>query len=51
MTRQDIGDYLGLTLETVSRTMTKLAHRKVIAIIPDGVRILDVEKLSATASL
>ena len=51
MTRQDIGDYLGLTLETVSRTMTKLAQRKVIAIIPDGVRILDVEKLKATAKL
>lgn len=51
MTRQDIGDYLGLTLETVSRTMTKLAQRKIIAIIPDGVRILDVEKLGATASL
>lgn len=51
MTRQDIGDYLGLTLETVSRTMTKLAQRKIIAIIPDGVRILDVEKLGAAASL
>ena len=51
MTRQDIGDYLGLTLETVSRTMTRLAQRKIIAIIPDGVRILDVDKLSATASL
>ena len=51
MTRQDIGDYLGLTLETVSRTMTKLAQRRVIAIIPDGVRILDVDQLSATANL
>ena len=51
MTRQDIGDYLGLTLETVSRTMTKLAQRKMIAIIPDGVRILDVERLASTASL
>ena len=51
MTRQDIGDYLGLTLETVSRTMTKLAQRKIIAIIPDGVRILDAQKLSEAASL
>ncbi len=51
MTRQDIGDYLGLTLETVSRSMTKLAHRKVIAIIPDGVRILDMDKLRAVAGV
>jgi CRP/FNR family transcriptional regulator len=51
MTRQDIGDYLGLTLETVSRTMTKLAQRKMIAVIPDGVRILDAERLARAASL
>jgi len=49
MTRQDIGDYLGLTLETVSRTMTRLAQRKIIAVIPDGVRILDTQKLSVAA--
>ena len=51
MTRQDIGDYLGLTLETVSRTMTKLAQRKIIAVIPDGVRILDADSLTRIASL
>ena len=51
MTRQDIGDYLGLTLETVSRTMTKLAQRKIIAVIPDGVRILDADRLTRAASL
>ncbi len=51
MTRQDIGDYLGLTLETVSRTMTKLAQRKIIAVIPDGVRILDAERLARVASI
>ena len=51
MTRQDIGDYLGLTLETVSRTMTKLAQRKIIAVIPDGVRILDADRLAKVASL
>lgn len=51
MTRQDIGDYLGLTLETVSRTITKLAHRKMIAVIPDGVRILDPDRLARAASL
>jgi CRP/FNR family transcriptional regulator len=46
LTRQDIGDYLGLTLETVSRVFSRLAKRKVIAVIPDGVRILDLSALS-----
>lgn len=31
MTRLDMADYLGLTIETVSRTMTRLASRGVIA--------------------
>lgn len=32
LTRREIGEYLGLTLETVSRTMTKLAALKIIEI-------------------
>ena len=47
MSRQDIGDFLGLTVETVSRMMTKLARDKVIVIVPDGVRILDEKKLES----
>ena len=47
MSRQDIGDYLGLTVETVSRMMTKLARDKAIVITPDGVRLLDPARLEA----
>jgi CRP/FNR family transcriptional regulator len=47
MSRQDIGDFLGLTVETVSRMMTRLAREKAILIVPDGVRILDEDRLEA----
>jgi CRP/FNR family transcriptional regulator len=47
LTRQDIGDYLGLTLETVSRVFSKLAKQKIIVVVPDGVRILDLDALGA----
>jgi len=33
MSRQDIADYLGLTIETVSRTLTQLAESSVIQLI------------------
>jgi CRP/FNR family transcriptional regulator len=36
MTRADIGDYLGLTTETVSRTFTQLKKSGIIALLPDG---------------
>jgi CRP/FNR family transcriptional regulator, anaerobic regulatory protein len=49
MTRQDIGDFLGLTVETVSRMMTRLAREKAIVIVPDGIRLLDVARLEAVA--
>lgn len=45
MGRQDIADYLGLTIETVSRTLTKLAREKTILIVPDGVRLVSSERL------
>ncbi len=32
MTRLDIGDYLGLTIETVSRTLSKLKRSGIIAL-------------------
>ena len=39
MSRQDIGDYLGLTIETVSRTVTRLKKSGVIE-LPDPNRVL-----------
>jgi len=51
MKRADIADYLGLTIETVSRTLTKLRKSGVIA-APNAnvVRILDPEGLRVIAS-
>lgn len=49
MQRVDIADYLGLTIETVSRTLTKMARDKLILIVPDAVRVLDEARLSTLA--
>jgi CRP/FNR family transcriptional regulator len=50
MSRQDIADYLGLTIETVSRTLTKLARAKAIVVVPDGIRLLAPERLDKLAT-
>ena len=50
MSRQDIADYLGLTIETVSRTFTKLERAGVIGIVPGGVRLLDAARAEALAA-
>jgi len=50
MTRAEIGNYLGMTLETVSRAMSKLARDDIIRFAEKGrrdVQIPDVEALSA----
>jgi CRP/FNR family nitrogen fixation transcriptional regulator len=39
MSRQDIADYLGLTIETVSRTLTILENSSAIA-LPSSRRIV-----------
>ena len=45
MSRRDIADYLGLTIETVSRAFTRLAKSKLIVSTPDGVRLLKETEL------
>jgi CRP/FNR family transcriptional regulator len=50
LTRAEIGNYLGMTLETVSRALSKLARDEVIEFAEKGrrdIRIADVEALSA----
>ncbi|MEK9969424.1 MAG: cyclic nucleotide-binding domain-containing protein, partial [Ferrovibrio sp.] len=48
MTRAEVGDYLGLTIETVSRCFTKLRKLDVIGLpAPDRVQIRNVERLKA----
>ena len=50
MTREDIADYLGLTIETVSRVFTRFVERRSLIIVPGGVRLSDPEALSAIAA-
>ena len=50
MTRQDIADYLGLTIETVSRTFTRLKKTGTIRLPePDIVEITDMDSLEDLA--
>ena len=44
MRRQDIADFLGLKLETVSRTLAKLEEKNVIRIVPNGVLLTGLER-------
>jgi len=50
MTRQEIGSYLGLKLETVSRTFSRFAEEGLIEVRHRHVRILDVDKLKGLLS-
>ncbi|MCB1447970.1 MAG: Crp/Fnr family transcriptional regulator [Rhizobiaceae bacterium] len=49
LTRQDIGDFLGLTIETVSRQMTKLRQEKIIHV--ENNRNVTVHNLATLAEV
>ena len=52
MTRAQIGDYLGLTLETVSRTFSVLRKRRFIELLPHSVvRLLDRQEMTRLAEM
>jgi CRP/FNR family transcriptional regulator len=50
MTRAEIGNYLGMTLESVSRALSKLAREKVIAFAEKGRRDVCIPDLDALSS-
>ncbi len=49
MGRQDIADHLGLTIETVSRIISRLGREKIILDVPGGLRVLDDGRLMQLA--
>ena len=49
MTRAEIGNYLGMTLETVSRALSRLARSKVIAFVGKGRREIGIPEVRALA--
>ena len=50
MTREEIGSYLGLTLETVSRTFSKFADDGIITVNQRHIQILDADALQRTVN-
>ena len=49
MRRQDIGDFLGLSIATVSRTLNRFAREGLLQIVPKAVGILDFTRLAQIA--
>jgi len=51
MTREDIGNYLGMKIETVSRALTKFIEDGVIEVNRRHVRILKMDVLKKLVDL
>ncbi|WNO07589.1 fumarate/nitrate reduction transcriptional regulator Fnr [Teredinibacter sp. KSP-S5-2] len=51
MSRSDIGNYLGLTIETVSRVLSRLHKQGMIELDKKHVVIKDMDELKSTASI
>ena len=51
MSRTDIGNYLGLTVETVSRTLSRFGKSGLIELQQKEVTILDFDALRQAASI
>jgi CRP/FNR family transcriptional regulator, anaerobic regulatory protein len=49
MSREEIGNYLGLTIETISRLFSRFARDGVIKVNQREVRILDLEAIKELA--
>lgn len=50
MSRNDIGNFLGLAVETVSRVFTRLQKQTIIAVEGKDIQILSMDKLCAVAN-
>ena len=51
MSRAEIGSYLGMKLETVSRTFSAFAHQRLLEVDKKHVRILDLAGLQQAFDL
>lgn len=51
MTRSDIANYLGLTVETISRTFSKLQKQEILKVKGKFLSIYDLDKLAKIAGL
>ena len=45
MSRQDLGDYLGLALETVSRLFSRFQEDQLITVQGRNIKLLNVQRL------
>ncbi len=51
MSRTDIGNYLGLTVETVSRVFSRFKKQRIIDVVQKEIEILDLPLLRTIAQV